>query len=343
MIADTMLVTSCPECKTTFRISVEILEKAGGQVRCGRCANIFDANSALREIDESAARPDTGARFRFEIISRDDAGGASDESEALHDIGLPDEDIGDADTELPPLTGDEDDRTPDSSPSEPVELASAESSPEDDEQTVATDPPSAAGERDRDAPPGGTDESDWLPDVVDVRRPRTVLWSCISAVLVLALGGQLAHQYRGSLILVPELGPFIESAYAALGQEVSPTVDLDQYELVDLTTVAESTDNGQNWLIIESRILNAGPKAQPYPYIFVRLLDRWGDTIAGRYFSANEYTLSEDTDFSRMTVGSRIDVQFLILDPGPSATGFELELCTKVERGFLCESDFSEN
>ena len=48
-----MLVTTCPDCDTTFKLTVAILEKAGGQVRCGRCARIFDANSRLREQPES--------------------------------------------------------------------------------------------------------------------------------------------------------------------------------------------------------------------------------------------------------------------------------------------------
>jgi hypothetical protein len=40
-----------------------------------------------------------------------------------------------------------------------------------------------------------------------------------------------------------------------------------------------------------------------------------------------------------MTVGSAVDAQFIIVDPGPSATGFELEFCTPVNDGFLCDSE----
>ena len=38
-----MLFTRCPECRTTFRVSDEALKKANGQVRCGRCASVFNA------------------------------------------------------------------------------------------------------------------------------------------------------------------------------------------------------------------------------------------------------------------------------------------------------------
>ena len=54
-----MLLTRCPHCQTTFRITAEALSKAEGQVRCGRCANVFNAYSALSEKEgeppESAA------------------------------------------------------------------------------------------------------------------------------------------------------------------------------------------------------------------------------------------------------------------------------------------------
>ncbi len=44
-----MLLTRCPGCRTTFRITSEALEAADGQVRCGRCATIFDARDELSE------------------------------------------------------------------------------------------------------------------------------------------------------------------------------------------------------------------------------------------------------------------------------------------------------
>jgi hypothetical protein len=90
-------------------------------------------------------------------------------------------------------------------------------------------------------------------------------------------------------------------------------------------------------------VQNKGPKVQPYPHIFVRLLDRWEDTVAGRYFGPDEYTVSTVDDFSRMNIGTTIDAQFIIMDPGPSATGFELELCAKIVQGFMCESDENFN
>ena len=55
MIRSAMLVTSCPDCKTTFKVSTEMLGQANGQVRCGKCSRIFDGRSALRDIPDPLA------------------------------------------------------------------------------------------------------------------------------------------------------------------------------------------------------------------------------------------------------------------------------------------------
>jgi predicted Zn finger-like uncharacterized protein len=45
-----MLLTRCPSCTTTFRITVALLRQASGQVRCGRCNHVFPAVAHLEEV-----------------------------------------------------------------------------------------------------------------------------------------------------------------------------------------------------------------------------------------------------------------------------------------------------
>jgi predicted Zn finger-like uncharacterized protein len=47
------LFTQCPKCETVFKLSAEVLRGAGGQVRCGRCGEVFNALARLAE-DASA-------------------------------------------------------------------------------------------------------------------------------------------------------------------------------------------------------------------------------------------------------------------------------------------------
>jgi len=47
------LVTRCPACATTFKVVRDQLRISDGWVRCGRCSEIFDANTDLHERDAS--------------------------------------------------------------------------------------------------------------------------------------------------------------------------------------------------------------------------------------------------------------------------------------------------
>lgn len=49
------LVTTCPACGTHYRIRPEQLSARGGRVRCGHCAQAFDALASLTEINISSA------------------------------------------------------------------------------------------------------------------------------------------------------------------------------------------------------------------------------------------------------------------------------------------------
>src|SRR6266508_3204336 len=49
------LVTRCPQCRTLFRVTPAQLQAATGQVRCGRCTNVFDGYAALTPEAAKAA------------------------------------------------------------------------------------------------------------------------------------------------------------------------------------------------------------------------------------------------------------------------------------------------
>lgn len=50
------LVTSCPQCGTSFRVTDEQLSTSQGKVRCGKCQHIFDASTRLAEIPAPPAQ-----------------------------------------------------------------------------------------------------------------------------------------------------------------------------------------------------------------------------------------------------------------------------------------------
>jgi predicted Zn finger-like uncharacterized protein len=58
--------TQCSKCETVFRLSAEVLRAAGGQVRCGKCGEVFNALAHLAE-DASAF---TAGESSFDLETR---------------------------------------------------------------------------------------------------------------------------------------------------------------------------------------------------------------------------------------------------------------------------------
>ncbi len=43
------MFTQCSKCETVFKLSAEVLRAAAGQVRCGKCGEVFNALAHLAE------------------------------------------------------------------------------------------------------------------------------------------------------------------------------------------------------------------------------------------------------------------------------------------------------
>ena len=63
------MYTQCSKCETVFRLSAEVLRAAGGQVRCGKCGEVFNALAHLAE-DASAF---SSGESSFELETRADS------------------------------------------------------------------------------------------------------------------------------------------------------------------------------------------------------------------------------------------------------------------------------
>jgi predicted Zn finger-like uncharacterized protein len=49
------MITQCPSCSTTFRVTPQQLQAHDGKVRCGQCLNVFDGLKALVNVPDTAA------------------------------------------------------------------------------------------------------------------------------------------------------------------------------------------------------------------------------------------------------------------------------------------------
>lgn len=291
------MFTRCTHCRTTFRITAEALEVAAGQVRCGRCMQVFDATAALAE-ELSDLKPDAPAADRAPPASPTDAtadGGGHARAVSARDAAA--------------------------DPSEPA--------------ASGTEP---AGRAD-----SGEDvlflSEDWRVDAPGSAPPRRRLWAAASVLAVVLLAGQLVHHFRSRLIEQPVVGEHIAAAYTALGIDVVPRRDPSQYRIRDWVATAQQSEDGRSSLVIRAEIANRGPGPMPQPHIYLALMDRWDAVVASRIFAPEEYLADERTD-ATMSAGASTVAELEVVDPGPEASGFEIDVCVpRPGGGVQCAND----
>ncbi len=320
-----MLLTRCPECDTTFRVTDETLKKASGQVRCGRCASVFNAYAELQDegVNPSQAaarsqaekptpgpRPEQAKPARLETKRAENGPVASVGTSAIAEA-VSDAEVAAADAAV---------ETRAVAPARDAGAISAT-----DVERVLTD-----------------DSAGALPYVWlrAVEPPRNRWWTVATALALLALGAQMIHYFRADLAGHPTFGPWLTATYKVFGVDVAPSWDVHQYEIIDWVATAEPNARGLGSLKITARIQNRGPQRQPYPAVQLRLKDRYETALGSRMFTPAEY-LPRDTPSGRlMSPGETARAEIEVVDPGPDAYGFELDVCIEVEASLVtCGTD----
>ena len=253
---------------------------ASGQVRCGRCTQVFDARAELS--DELPAQPAREARP--------------------------------------------------ASAAEPAETPAR-----------AAPRPERAARENAHGGTAGEDgvlflPEDWRVDAAERRPRRTVAWAAAAAAAALVLAAQLVHQFRGHLASRDGVGEIVQRAYATLGVEVVPRFDPDSYRIRDWVATAAQRDEGRSSLVIRAEIENRGTVALPQPHIHLELTDRWDTVVASRVFAPEEY-LPDDRADTPLRAGATTIAELDVVDPGPDAYGFELDVCVRANTGVRCAND----
>ncbi len=347
------MLTQCPNCQTTFRVTPEILQVAAGQVRCGRCQTQFDAVARL--LDEAEGADVLSGRFLRPSVTPEQPADDSepgaievDEPPAREEITLEGRRI--------EITGVyralDADGQPQAERAERTEtwaaLDEVESSTEADHEisidAVESDdrfqhPDDAAAVPDTPDPAiQHTSEPDDL-DLLQPRRPTPthLLWRIAAPLLALLLIAQIVHHERTLLARHPTLGEPLSRVYAALGVPLAPEWDLRAYEIRQWGVVSDGSQPGA--LRVRASVKNLAPFAQPYPLLKLVLEDRWGDEVRARAFKPQEY-LDPTTPPERLLAPQQqANATIVIIDPGPDAEGFRFDACLPGRHGQVCAED----
>jgi predicted Zn finger-like uncharacterized protein len=340
------MFTTCTNCHTRFRLNVAQLTAAQGQVRCGKCGEIFDAYAVLEGAEVAPQMPAPAApeeAMPMEALPPDAPEMVmSPEGEVAPEVelSLPVEDepittapvlrasrksklpIEDMFASLPP---DEPGSEPERMSAIPVEADAAGSMGE-----VAAD--AARGE----APPSSYAHVDLLhaPPAPKPRRPwaSAGLWTII-VLLLLLLGAQLVDLDRAALSQNPVIGPSLKALYAALGHPINNPSAVSEWNVGGLNVTTDPDSNGA--LSITGSLANHAAFVQPWPLLRVVLTDRFGETLRSRDFKPADY-LAPAQAASLLAPGLAASFRLDIVDPGADAVGFSLTPCLDTPAGRVC-------
>lgn len=313
------LITRCPDCQTSYRITLETLRRADGKVRCGRCAAVFSAFNSLADGRTNRLLGLNSVTHESRATPRSEATGA----------------VRGAERQDPPPTPD----TPPPAPEHAVEPMGDEQLSEDEDAAHAE--PISDQEVDEvlattnaaETPPPWTGAANTPSPAM--RR----LWTVAACFAMLTLAAQLAHHFRAQLLELPRVGPLVASLYARLGMPAQIPSDPTDFEIVNSSTLAHSDSRDTATLEFTASIRNRSTRPRPLPVLSLKLTDRYDNAIGVRYFEPAEY-LPTTARTGMLRPGSLAEARLVLVDPGPQAAGFEADLCVRLDAtGLRCKGD----
>jgi predicted Zn finger-like uncharacterized protein len=304
-----VLITTCAHCKARFRVTPQQLNARQGQVRCGRCSQVFNGFQMLERFPDD----DTGGRLLAEHERRS--------------IGEPRADAGWMETTLPASSSAAVQRAAEEeAASAPVDL------PLDDEQPAT---PAAGNEPVAEPAPDPAVEEPaksprrWLrhqPDLtlyVDPPNPPSRAWRFAAALAALVLALEVMYAWRGPLAQrYPVLRPTLEAGCVQLGCTVpysreDALLKLEDSELLEVP-------GKPNEIALGARIRNLAPVSQEYPHLELTLTDLTGQAAVRRVLRPTDY-LGRPLGYGEVIpAGVEVAVQLRLETPRIKATGYEL-------------------
>ena len=347
------MLTQCPHCDATFKVTEKQLELAAGKVRCGACMQVFQADDNLVVVQSKPRRPVDDA----EMFVDDDELIQDGEDDFEHSYGKR------RSIEKPASTDDYSHAYVD----DDYEYAHEETVHEHDDVAALADEAwaedllkeSVAAEQNRrpasthaspasrqpehfnsygaDVTFGHNNSFDQLRAERFDHRPQratagvdySTFWLSIGGILLatilaLLLLAQLAWLHFDKLAQrFPELIPFYQTFCDHAGCELPSLYDLDDIHSQDLVVRAHPVE--KNALVVDSIIVNKAEIAQPYPDIQLEFSDASNRVVARRRFTPDEYFPNRPSNEPFMAPGAPLKIVLEIHDPGPAAVNYRLD------------------
>jgi predicted Zn finger-like uncharacterized protein len=302
-----MMLTRCPSCGTTFRVTPDQLKARQGQVRCGKCRQVFDA---LRSLEDESTGPLTvvpadSPWSPVSLATEHDTGPDTEEPQQAadaaaiepssdfqpvfgHELALP---------QVPPPEPPPPD--PESEFSLPVVAESADVEWTAEPEIELAPPPAPdpkpepafrAANKPEPEPEPLLEFADELPE--PARRWPWVLGSVAAAV---ALAGQIILHYRVEIVTsAPNTRPAFAAGCELLGCQIPlpHKIDLIGIESSDLAPDKEKSGK----LHLTATLRNRASFTQAWPNLEITLTDAQEHPLLRRSLPPTEYLPGTVTD-----------------------------------------------
>jgi predicted Zn finger-like uncharacterized protein len=290
------LITRCPACQTLFKVVPDQLRISEGWVRCGQCAEIFDASLNLLQPGQTVGNPLTVQERAIPEVPG---------SEALQAVAAPVDHI-DLDLELPSSTDEiQPDREPVLIETPKPETSLTLQDPMDAERATVPPPepliPAAPADIELAVGRGPDLRSD-LSDVSFMRESSSrppgsgklmrLTLAFVSLALILALVGQVARHERDRIVaLHPSLTPWLAATCQAMNCTLSP---LKRIESVVIENSSFTRIRGDSYRL-SLTLKNTAGIALAWPALELTLTDSLDQPVVRRVFMSSEMESPSET------------------------------------------------
>ena len=310
-----MLVTTCSHCLSRFRVTPQQLNEKQGQVRCGRCHQVFNGFEALERFPDD----DTGARL-LAMREAEARGEAPPEPVSVPEEELPEIESVEA---APPMPIETRPAIPHHESAEPQRAAAAE--PEDDPIEPAAPPSTAPRAASPGQPASRTSPRIDLMLEPPPRKPVARAWSFGVALMALLVAIEFAFAFRAQIAQrYPPTRGVLEAACAYLRCTVAYSrqdalLKLEESEMLEVP-------GKPNEIALGARVRNLATIAQEYPYLELTLTDFTGQPAARKVLRPTDYLGRPVRAGEVLLPGAEMAVQLRIETPNIKPTGYELLL-----------------
>lgn len=286
------MLTRCPSCSTSFRITTDQLVSRQGKVRCGRCQNVFSALGSLVHTREPAAHPPSAPVAPVVPLEAPAPGGPL--------------------TAAGPMTGGDLLEVPTAATAEQAAFDVAIQKESEARKAAAA----ARGGEGSVLVLHDAQEEDEAP-----RRGRRVAWLWLAGMLAAGtlLSAQAAYFYRNQLaVLQPEAKPWLLEMCVKLKCKLEAPVDPQAINIESSGLEVDPAEKTQ--LQLSALLRNRAGMAQTLPYLELTLLDAQDAPLARRVFRPEEYAAAAGP----LAANGEYQVKLFIDASGLKANGYRL-------------------